>query len=233
MRLNIGGLIPFTTIDFPNHLAAVVFLQGCSWRCSYCHNPHLLEVRKDGNDWEVLRSFLESRRGFLDGVVLSGGEPLLQSGLADAIASIKEMGFKVALHTAGANPRKLEQYLPMLDWIGLDIKTSFENYSQITKIAGSGDKAKESLALVVESGVDYEVRTTVDPIFFTRNTVLELAKILVAEGVTHYALQECRAVEEQKIEGSSILLDHSLLEKIKTMFATFTLRYSNTQGIYH
>jgi len=226
MRLNIGGLIPFTTIDFPGHLAAVVFLQGCSWRCSYCHNPHLLEVKKDGDDWEMLRNFLESRRGFLDGVVLSGGEPLLQSGLADAIASIKEMGFKVALHTAGAIPHRLEQHLPMLDWVGLDIKMSFINYSQITEIAGSGDKARESLELVLESGVDYEVRTTVDPKFFTRNTVLELAEILAESGVTHYALQECRSVDRQKVEDSSLLLAHSLLEQIKEMFPSFTLRQS-------
>ena len=233
MRLNISGLTPFTTIDFPSHLAAVVFLQGCSWRCSYCHNPHLLEVNKEGDDWEMLRRFLESRRGFLDGIVLSGGEPLLQSGLADAIASIKEMGFKVALHTAGANPRRLEQHLPMLDWVGLDIKTSFANYSQITGIEGSGDKARESLALVIESGIDYEVRTTVDPNFFTRNTVLELAEVLAAAGVTHYALQECRAVEGEKIENSS-LFDRSLLDQIKAIFPTFTLRHSNaTQGIYH
>lgn len=226
MRLNIGGLIPFTTIDFPGHLAAVVFLQGCSWRCSYCHNPHLLEVKKDGNDWEMLRRFLESRRGFLDGIVLSGGEPLLQSGLADAIASIKEMGFKVALHTAGVNPRRLEQHLPMLDWVGLDIKTSFANYSQITGIEGSGYKAEESLALVVASGVDYEVRTTVDPRFFTRNIVLELAETLATAGVKHYVLQECRSVDRKKIKGSSLLLDSSLLEQIKAMFPSFTLRQS-------
>ena len=224
MRLNIGGLTPFTTIDFPGHLAAVVFLQGCSWRCSYCHNPHLLEVKKDGDDWEMLRLFLESRRGFLDGVVLSGGEPLLQSGLTDTISAIKEMGFKVALHTAGAIPERLEQILSMLDWIGLDIKTSFASYSQITGIAGSGDKAQESLAMVVANGIDYEVRTTVDPTFFTRNTVVDLAETLAAAGVTHYVLQQCRAVEGYDVESSSLLLGEELIAKIKTMFPAFTLR---------
>ena len=81
MHLNIGGMTPFTTIDFPGHLAAVVFLQGYAWRCAYCQNPHLLKVDEAADDWEMLRCFLEKRRGLLDGVVFSGGEPILQSGL--------------------------------------------------------------------------------------------------------------------------------------------------------
>ncbi|PHS69573.1 MAG: anaerobic ribonucleoside-triphosphate reductase activating protein [Methylophaga sp.] len=226
MRLNIGGLTPFTTIDFPGHLAAVVFLQGCSWRCSYCHNPHLLEVDKQGDNWEMLQNFLEQRRGFLDGVVLSGGEPLLQSGLAAAIANIKAMGFKVALHTAGSNPHRLEQHLTTLDWVGLDIKTSFKNYPKLTGVTASGDKVRQSLALLVASDVDYEVRTTIDPNFFTRAAVLELAEMLMTAGVTHYAVQECRPVENYKVESPSLLLDPSLLAQLEGMFDHFTLRYS-------
>lgn len=226
MRLNIGGLTPFTTIDFPGYLAAVVFFQGCSWRCSYCHNQHLLDVNKEGDDWDTLHTFLESRRGFLDGVVLSGGEPLLQSGLSDVIARIKEMGFKVALHTAGICPQRLEGHLPMLDWIGIDIKTSFANYSQITGIEGSGEKAKQSLALVMASGVDYEVRTTVEPTVFTRKSILELAKELATYGVKHYVLQECRTVDRQRVESNFLLLDEPLLAQIRAMFSSFTLRHS-------
>jgi pyruvate formate lyase activating enzyme len=225
MRLNIGGLIPFTTIDFPGYLAAVVFLQGCAWRCAYCHNPHLIDVNKQGDDGDMLRNFLESRRGLLDGVVFSGGEPLLQSGLAQAIVDIKEMGFKVALHTAGANPRRLESHLSLLDWIGLDVKTTFANYSQLTGIKGSGDKVRESLDMVLASDVDYEVRTTVDPNIFTRESLLELAKTLAEAGVTHYALQECRAVDGYEMTNSSLLSDNSLLEQIKMMFSHFTLRH--------
>lgn len=228
MRLNIGGLVPFTTIDYPGHLAAVVFLQGCSWRCAYCHNPHLIDVHKQGDDGEMLRSFLASRRGFLDGVVFSGGEPVLQSGLVDAIAEIKVMGFKVAIHTAGANPQRLRQHLskPDLDWIGLDVKTTFANYAQVTRVKGSGEKIQESLALVLASGVDYEIRTTVDPNIFTKESLLELAETLAALGVTHYALQECRAVDGYEMAGSASLFDSSLIAQISAMFANFSLRRS-------
>jgi anaerobic ribonucleoside-triphosphate reductase activating protein len=228
MRLNIGGLIPFTTIDYPGHLAAVVFLQGCSWRCVYCHNPHLIDVDKQGDDGEMLRRFLESRRDFLDGVVFSGGEPLLQSGLVDAIADIKDMGFKIALHTAGANPNRLKKHLLRLDldWVGLDVKTTFANYAQVTGVKDSGVKVQESLDFVLVSGVDYEVRTTVDPNIFTADSLLELAETLSDKGVTHYALQECRPVTGYEISPSSLLLDRALIEKISAMFSNFTLRYS-------
>ncbi len=226
MQLNIGGLTSFTTIDFPDHLAAVVFLQGCAWRCPYCHNPHLLNINKKEDDWEMLRTFLEPRRGFLDGVVFSGGEPLLQSGLADAIKEVKNMGFKVVLHTAGANPHRLKKHLPNLDWIGLDIKTSFKNYPQITGISDSGDKVRESLMLVVDSGIDYEIRTTVDPHFFNRTTILELAEMLADLGVTHYALQECRTIEGYQVEHASLFDDSALRARLKSLFPSFTIRQS-------
>ncbi|MDF1589768.1 MAG: anaerobic ribonucleoside-triphosphate reductase activating protein [Gammaproteobacteria bacterium] len=228
MRLNIGGLVPFTTIDYPGHLAAVVFLQGCSWRCAYCHNPHLIDVHKQGDDDAMLRRFLESRRGLLDGIVFSGGEPVLQSGLVDAIADIKTMGFKVALHTAGANPQRLRQYVskPDLDWIGLDVKTAFANYAQGTGIEGSGDKVQESLKLVLDSGVDYEVRTTVDPNLFTKDSLFQLAHTLADLGVSHYALQECRAVDGYEMASSVALFDSGLIADISEMFANFTVRHS-------
>lgn len=224
MRLNIGGILPFTTIDFPGHLAAVVFLQGCSWRCPYCHNSHLIDVHKQGDDWETLRNFLQSRRGLLDGVVFSGGEPLLQSGLSAAIAEIKKMGFKVALHTSGSSPQRLEQNLPQLDWVGLDIKTTYENYAQVTGVSGSGDKVQQSLEHLLASGVDYEVRTTVDPNVVTEEIVVELAETLAEAGVSHYVLQECRDVDEYIMKSSTIFDDGEVLNQLKQTLPDITLR---------
>lgn len=109
-RLVVGGLTPFTTIDFPGRLAAVVFCQGCPWRCGYCHNPHLLPRREapDGElSWQALVRWLESRHGLLDGVVFSGGEPLLQRTLYDAVATVRQIGFAAALHTGGAYPNEM------------------------------------------------------------------------------------------------------------------------------
>lgn len=231
MRLSIGGLTPLTTIDFPGHLAAVVFCQGCAWRCPYCHNPHLLPVNEKGDGWEMLQAFLKPRRGLLDGVVFSGGEPLFQSGLADAMEGIKSMGFKVALHTAGTHPGRLRRILPRLDWVGLDIKTSFARYPQLTGIAGSGTKAKESLALLLESGIDYEVRTTADPNLLNRKILIELAEQLADTGVTRYALQEYRPVDEDHrfgcMEAPTLFHDRALLKQLKGMFPSFMERHNS------
>jgi len=228
MRLSIGGLTPLTTIDFPGHLAAVVFCQGCAWRCAYCHNPHLLAVGYDGEGWPRLRDFLSSRRGLLDGVVFSGGEPLFQSGLADAMEGVKSMGFKVALHTAGTHPGRLRRLLPLLDWVGLDVKTSFECYPQLTGVAGSGAKARESLVLLLESGVDHEVRTTADPNLFDRKSLLALAEELAALGVARYVLQQCRPVGERyplpQGEEHNLFRDSRLLEQLGEMFPSFVAR---------
>jgi pyruvate formate lyase activating enzyme len=226
MRLNIGGITSFTTIDFPGHLAAVVFLQGCAWRCPYCHNPHLLNVDEGADDWQMLRDFLKPRQGFLDGVVFSGGEPLLQSSLSDVIVEIKAMGFKVALHTGGGNPERLAKVLPLLDWVGLDIKTAFNRYPDITGIKASGDKVQQSLSLLLESQIDYEIRTTVDPHFFTKQSVFELAENLAELGVEYYALQQCRSIEGYKVDEKSILIDDDMHNNMKVMFSDFTLRYS-------
>ena len=100
--LQVGGITPFTTIDFPGRLAAVIFCQGCPWRCQYCHNRHLLPAGENGKyPWEEVLRWLETRRGLLEGVVFSGGEPLLQRQLPEAVEQLHRDGFEVALHTAG------------------------------------------------------------------------------------------------------------------------------------
>ncbi len=162
--LNIGGLTPCTAIDYPGELAAVVFCQGCPWRCAYCHNRHLLPEQADGTiRWEEVIRFLKRRQGLLDAVVFSGGEPTMQAWLPAAISTVKQLGFRVGLHTAGAFPKVLEQVLPLTDWVGMDIKAPFEAYEQVTGIPGSGESARMSAALVRTSGVSHQFRTTLDP----------------------------------------------------------------------
>lgn len=135
---------------------------GCPWRCGYCHNPHLLPARGANQiDWSDVLSFLKSRRGLLDGVVFSGGEPTLQRALPRAMATIRELGFRIGLHTGGAYPELLADVLPWIDWVGFDVKAAFNEYAHITGVSNSGAKAKDSLQRILASGVAYEVRTTV------------------------------------------------------------------------
>lgn len=162
VALAVGGLAPFTTIDFPGRLAAVVFCQGCPWRCTYCHNPHLLPRGDGAIPWPTVSKWLESRRGLLDGVVFSGGEPLLQRGLAAALAEVRSLGFATALHTGGAYPKRLAAVLPLLDWVGFDVKAPFAEYAPIVGCDGGGG-ARAALELLLASGVAYDVRCTAPP----------------------------------------------------------------------
>ena len=226
--IQIGGITPLTTIDFPNHLAAVLYCQGCSWKCSYCHNKHLIPRNiKTDITWQDTMIFLEKRKDFLDGVVLSGGEPLLQKRLPEMCRTIQQIGFKIALHTGGAIPSRLKAILPKLSWVGLDIKGSTSDYEKITGVAGSGDKAFQSLSLLLDSGIDYEVRTTADPKLLNKTDIIKLAKELSEIGVKHYALQQCRSTNSNIVtdtETIDLRPNQELERELKGLFETFEVR---------
>ncbi len=228
--LNIGGFTPMTTIDYPRHLAAVVFLQGCPWRCRYCQNTHLIPRRaREARDWLEILEFLERRRGLLDAVMFSGGEPTLQKGLVDAAKDVKEMGFKAGLHTAGIYPRQLAAALPYLDWVGIDIKTATQSYPGLTDGgSGSGRLAWHSLDMVMDSGVDYEVRTTVHPDLMGRDELLELARELARKGVGDYVAQRCvagRCLDESlSVPSRADFLDDAFQEEVGRLFKNFSIR---------
>ena len=194
-RLRIGGFVPFTTTDYPDHLAAVVFCQGCAWRCGYCHNPHLLPMRaKTTCEWRTIAAFLETRRGLLDAVVFSGGEPTLQNALPAAMREVRDMGFRVGLHTAAIYPRKLAALLPLADWVGMDVKAPFESYERVTNVPGSGASACASAKQVIASGVAHEFRTTVDRSVLSAADLTVLAETLTRMGSRRYVLQARRVV---------------------------------------
>ena len=163
--LRIGGLTRLSSVDYPGKLAAVVFCQGCAWRCSYCHNPHLLpRSSRTLIPWGDIRRFLRARQGLLDAVVFSGGEPTLQRALASAMREVKAMGFLVGLHTAGIVPRRLQEVLPLLDWVSMDLKAPFEEHERVTRVSGSAGKALKSRQLILESGVPSEFHTIAAPL---------------------------------------------------------------------
>jgi pyruvate formate lyase activating enzyme len=199
--LQVGGLTPFTSIDFPGQLSAVVFVQGCPWRCCYCHNPHLqARDRAGGPSWAEVLVFLRSRLGLLDAVVFSGGEPTLDAALPQALADVRALGFKVGLHTAGIYPQRLQAVLPQLDWVGLDIKAPLarqEQHDQVSGVPGSSHAVRRSLAAVAEhsrsSGMPFECRTTAHPALLDDAALLELGDELAAAGVVNWALQIYRA----------------------------------------
>ncbi len=221
MHLAIAGMQAFTSIDFPGKLAAVAFCHGCNWRCGYCHNRHL-QPGAAGNDWEQLAAFLQRRRGLLDAIVFSGGEPLLQSGLGVALARCRNMGFATGLHTSGSSPQRFTRLLPQLDWVGFDVKAPFDHYTDITGIPGSGDKARASLQRLLDSGVAYEVRTTVDPQLLDQDQLWTLVQELKAQGVSRFVLQKCQS--DKPVTRFDPLTDKELMREISALFENFELR---------
>ncbi len=176
----IGGLEKFSLIDFPKHLSAIVFTKGCNFRCQFCYNPMLVVPERENGfekdrflDSEKSESikesdlfvFLESRIGKLDAVVITGGEPLLHNDLEDFIIKIRKMGFKIKLDTNGTSPEKLKNLIEkgLLDYIAMDIKGPKEKYVEITGVNIDLKDILESIIIIMESGVDYEFRTTVAP----------------------------------------------------------------------
>jgi len=225
----VGGLVPFSTIDYPGQLAAVIFLQGCPWRCGYCHNPHLQIRGQPQYNWKQIIRFLQSRLGMLDAVVFSGGEPTADHCLLEAVKSVKKMGFLAGIHTAGAYPERLEKLLPYLDWVGLDIKAPFNStYDRITTVTQSYHNALASLQRLLEQGGEFEVRTTLHPRLLSETDVLSIATTLASMGVKHYALQKFQprdCINEQlNLNLPTCYPDENLLFQIKNLFPDFTYR---------
>ena len=143
-HLKVAGITPFTSIDFPGKLAAVAFLQGCPWQCIYCQNPWMqsraFAPDLEHSSWEELEKLLSRRKGLLDGVVFSGGEPLTDPALKSAIEEVKSLGMAVGLHTSGSYPRHLKEVIGLVDWVGLDVKAPPENaalFEAVTQLTQS------------------------------------------------------------------------------------------------
>lgn len=224
--LRVGGLQPLTTIDYPGHLACVLFCQGCAWRCRYCHNPGLIAARsRDELRWESVLAFLQRRQGLLQAVVFSGGEATLQPGLAAAMAEVRGMGFKTGLHTAGIKPQALAAALPYCDWVGFDVKALPEWADRITGIPGSGSANWQSLDLVVASGVAMECRTTVHSRLMNDAQLLALATAVAARGVRHFVVQEARSASMlDPTLGPHARLDSGTWPRLQAMFESVVVR---------
>lgn len=191
-RLRVGGFEPLTTVEWPDRLSAVVFLQGCRWRCRYCHNAELTPFTAPGmRPWEQVFGQLQARRGFIDAVVFSGGEPTMQSELPAALRETAALGYQIAIETNGADPEALRRALDTsaVDRVLMDIKAPFAEYPVITQIPASGEAARLSVKLLIDSGIDCEFRTTWHPALLSHEHLRTIARELAAMGATRWVLQ--------------------------------------------
>jgi len=216
--MKIGGLQKVSLIDYPGLICATIFLQGCNFKCSYCHNPELVDSKLFQpciKEKEVL-DFLNMRRGKLDAVVITGGEPTIHDGLALFIKQIKKMGFAVKLDTNGSQPRVIKNLLDekLLDFIAMDIKAPLEKYKDIVKTQVNPDSIKESIRLILKAKIPYEFRTTVVASQLEEKDILQIGKMIA--GAKHYVLQKFVPVKvlEKKFLKEKSFSDEKL-QKIK------------------
>jgi len=180
--MKIGGLQKLTLIDFPDRLAATVFLCGCNFHCRYCYNSELVLPQKIKNQLEIsekeLFDFLKEKKGLLEGLTISGGEPTINKDLKEFIKKIKNIGYLVKLDTNGSNPKILEDLIDkkLVDYLALDIKSPKEKYNKICKKRVNLKNIERSIKILKESEVEHEFRTTVIPGLIKENDVLKIAR---------------------------------------------------------
>jgi pyruvate formate lyase activating enzyme len=188
--MKIGGLQKFSLIDFPGRISAIVFTQGCNFRCPYCHNPELVDPAQYGQtlpEAEVI-SFLEKRRGRLDAVTLTGGEPTLQPDIDRFLREIKRMGYLTKIDTNGSNPDVIERLIrgSLIDYLAMDVKGPLRKYEWIANVKVETAKIRKSIELIAASGIEHEFRTTVVRSQLDHEDLVATAELL-NEGV--YLLQ--------------------------------------------
>ncbi len=204
--MKIGGFQKLSLIDYPSKISAIVFTQGCNFRCGYCHNPELVDPSQHQNlisENEIL-AFLKKRKGDLDAVEITGGEPFLQTDLEDFLKKIKALGYLIKIDTNGSFPEKLEKIIKekLVNYIAMDIKAPLgakfqkpndkyqtnSKYEKITGVKADEDKILKSINLIMRSGINYEFRTTIVKSQLNEKDILKIGELL--KGVKLYVLQK-------------------------------------------
>lgn len=230
--MKIIGFIETSLLDWDGHIVASIYLPGCNFRCPYCHNKNAV-LNPDSFDevpMEYIESYVSENKDFLDGIVVSGGEPTTHSDLADLLRKIKEFGLKVKLDTNGTNPDVLEHLISenLIDYIAMDVKAPLnKKYSDTAGVNVNLDNIKRSIDIIQSSGIDYEFRTTVVPIFLSEDDVHSIISEL--SGSKKYALQQFRpdytldpALSELKPYSSEIIM--RLADAAQKVIKTVTIR---------
>lgn len=194
--MNIGGFVPTTLIDYPGRVSCLVFTRGCNFRCPYCHNPDLVNAShsaKDTHTTDSVLAFLEKRQGLLDAVVVSGGEPTLQTNLVGFLRHVKRLGFLIKLDTNGSRPQVVRSLAAegLVDYFAMDIKTDPLNYSPDLAENFNPGFLRSSMDVIMNSGIDYEFRTTCVKPFIDHSIIEKIAACI--QGAGRYALQTFRS----------------------------------------
>jgi len=187
--MKILGIVKASFIDYPKKASTVLFIGGCNFRCPYCHNPELVNEQGEELELSHVLEFLHKRKKYIDGVVISGGEPTIHSELIPLIEEIKKLGYAIKLDTNGSNPEVIRKLINdrLIDYIAMDIKGPLSEYAKISNSKINIKDVDEAINLIKNSNIDYEFRTTICRELLSKAQVVEIGKYL--DGAKRYALQ--------------------------------------------
>lgn len=218
-----GGLQKTSLIDYPGRLSCVIFLSGCNFDCPYCHNPSLVKGETESPsvlNYEILYSFLDERRDFLDGVVITGGEPTIHKDLYKLCEGVKGLGYSIKLDTNGSNPNELKTLIRhgLVDYIAMDVKTEPDRYKEIISHNCNPDNLLSSMEVIMQSAPDYEFRTTCVKGFVDEQIIGNIARLI--KGANLYALQSYHPAEilhPEFFNGNEIEIDFDEMDKLRSI----------------
>ena len=203
----IDGFDKLTLLNYPDKVACTIFTKGCNFKCPFCHNSSLISLDKNNNKYNEVISYLKKRKGILDGVCITGGEPLIHKSIKELIKEIKSMGFLVKLDTNGSNPTMLKELIDekLIDYVAMDIKNTFDKYEMTIGTKTNIDNIKMSINILESSNIEYEFRTTIVKEFHTFESIKEIIKMLNKK--SKYYIQNFRnsdGVLDKKLNGFKI-----------------------------
>lgn len=213
--MEFGGFQRLTLLDYPGKVACTLFTRGCNFRCPFCHNASLVEGGGERISDESVLSYLKKRQGILEGVCISGGEPLLHAELAEFIRKVRELGYCVKLDTNGYFPDRLAELIGegLVDHVAMDIKSSLERYPAVSGVADLDlSRIERSIDMLMSSGISYEFRTTVALGLHTADDIREAARRIA--GADKYFLQNFVDSGDVLEAGFSSLNDAQMLEML-------------------
>ena len=220
----ISGLQKMTLLDYPSRVACTVFLQGCNFRCPFCHNSGLLgAAQADTISVDELLAFLRKRTGILDGVCITGGEPTLQKDLPQLLKQIKEMGYAIKLDTNGSQPTMLKHLIRenLIDYVAMDIKNCPDRYAETTGLSKMSAEIEKSIAFLMGGAVDYEFRTTVVEEFHDEAAIEAMGKWLSRIGRVKRLFLQPYADRDSVLQSGLSTPSSEKLERFKAILAPY------------
>ena len=184
--MRVAGFQKLTLLDYPSKVACIIFTQGCNYKCPYCQNSVLIKFNDDELiDEEEIFAYLNKRKGIIDGIVITGGEPTIQKDLKDFIRKVKDLGISVKLDTNGSNPKVVEDLINegLVDYIAMDIKNVLELYKDVTDVNPNIDNLKQSIELIKNSPIEHEFRTTIIKPIHNIDKILKICSYVEGERV--------------------------------------------------